>query len=73
VAAPPTGSSHAFFGQPAQEWAEKLEPEHWTPDTRADRAAIQTWVLRSADRSILIDTGVGNSMPTGHASHAERC
>jgi glyoxylase-like metal-dependent hydrolase (beta-lactamase superfamily II) len=37
-----------------------LAPHHWTPATRAYRAAIQTWVLRTSRGTILIDTGVGN-------------
>lgn len=39
------------------EW---LAPDHWDPDTELTVAAIQTWVLRSGGRTILVDTGVGN-------------
>lgn len=39
------------------EW---LAPDHWRPETGAYHAAVQTWVLRSEGRTILIDTGVGN-------------
>ena len=49
-----------FPDTPAHRWTDELAPHHWTPPTRAYRAAIQTWVLRSAGRIILIDTGVGN-------------
>ncbi|MFG3486321.1 MBL fold metallo-hydrolase [Streptomyces sp. NPDC047972] len=37
-----------------------LAPDHWDPE--GDRAvmALQTWVLRSAGRTVLVDTGVGN-------------
>lgn len=37
-----------------------LAPDHWEPD--GDRAvmALQTWVLRSGGRTVLVDTGVGN-------------
>ncbi len=37
-----------------------LAPDHWDP--LSDRAvmALQTWVLRSGGRTILVDTGVGN-------------
>ena len=49
-----------FPDTPAEAWTDELAPEHWTPSTRAYRAAIQTWVLRSAGSTILIDTGVGN-------------
>lgn len=37
-----------------------LAPDHWDPATELAVAAIQTWVVRSAGRTILIDTGVGN-------------
>lgn len=37
-----------------------LAPDHWRPDTDAYHAAVQTWVLRSEGKTILIDTGVGN-------------
>ncbi|MYS08927.1 MBL fold metallo-hydrolase [Streptomyces sp. SID6041] len=48
---------------PQQTWQENrdwLAPDHWEPE--GDRAvmALQTWVLRSAGRTILVDTGVGN-------------
>jgi len=49
-----------FPDTPAEQWTDELAPENWTPDTRAYRAAIQTWVLRTGGRTILIDTGVGN-------------
>lgn len=49
-----------FPDTPAALWTEDLAPHHWTPDTRAYRCAIQTWVLRTGGRTILIDTGVGN-------------
>jgi len=49
-----------FPETPAEQWTDDLAPHHWVPSTRAYRAAIQTWVLRTAGRTILIDTGVGN-------------
>ncbi|MDF0530190.1 MBL fold metallo-hydrolase [Tsukamurella sp. 8F] len=49
-----------FPDTPGDEWNDDLAPDHWVPDSRAYRAAIQTWVLRSQGRVILIDTGVGN-------------
>jgi glyoxylase-like metal-dependent hydrolase (beta-lactamase superfamily II) len=49
-----------FPDTPAELWTDDLAPQHWLPSTRAYRAAIQTWVLRSAGRIILVDTGVGN-------------
>ncbi|MDQ0379498.1 MBL fold metallo-hydrolase [Amycolatopsis thermophila] len=43
-----------------QDNASWLAPDHWRPDTGAYHAAVQTWVLRSEGRTILVDTGVGN-------------
>ncbi|MFE7949092.1 MBL fold metallo-hydrolase [Streptomyces sp. NPDC057426] len=37
-----------------------LAPDHWDPDGDNAVMALQTWVLRSAGRTVLIDTGVGN-------------
>ncbi|MFJ7217754.1 MBL fold metallo-hydrolase [Amycolatopsis sp. NPDC098790] len=37
-----------------------LAPDFWNPDTNEVRAAVQTWVLRSEGRTILVDTGAGN-------------
>ncbi|MGI6875997.1 MBL fold metallo-hydrolase [Amycolatopsis sp. 3B14] len=37
-----------------------LAPDHWNPDTGAYRGAVQTWVLRSEGKTVLVDTGVGN-------------
>jgi glyoxylase-like metal-dependent hydrolase (beta-lactamase superfamily II) len=35
-------------------------PDHWEPDTGLVVTALQTWVLRSGGRTVLIDTGAGN-------------
>ncbi|MGR6919500.1 hypothetical protein ACU635_35150 [[Actinomadura] parvosata] len=40
-----------------QDW---LAPHFWTPADDAYRCHIQTWVLRSEGKTILVDTGVGN-------------
>ncbi len=37
-----------------------LAPDFWNPETNECVSAIQTWLLRSAGRTILVDTGVGN-------------
>ncbi|WP_432826834.1 MBL fold metallo-hydrolase [Dactylosporangium sp. CA-092794] len=37
-----------------------LAPHFWDPETDMYRAAMNTWVLRSAGRTILVDTGIGN-------------
>ncbi|MEW1636985.1 MBL fold metallo-hydrolase [Streptomyces sp. NPDC093801] len=40
-----------------EEW---LAPDHWRPDADQAVLALQTWVLRSGGRTVLVDTGVGN-------------
>jgi glyoxylase-like metal-dependent hydrolase (beta-lactamase superfamily II) len=37
-----------------------LAPNHWNPVNDTYHAAVQTWVLRSEGKIVLIDTGVGN-------------
>ncbi|MDI5966457.1 MBL fold metallo-hydrolase [Streptantibioticus silvisoli] len=37
-----------------------LAPDFWRPEDDACLANVQTWVLRSEGRTILVDTGVGN-------------
>jgi glyoxylase-like metal-dependent hydrolase (beta-lactamase superfamily II) len=37
-----------------------LTPDHWDPDSDRAVVALQTWVLRSGGRTVLVDTGVGN-------------
>lgn len=37
-----------------------LAPDFWAPETDEVHAAVQTWLLRSEGRTILVDTGVGN-------------
>ncbi|GLY80375.1 MBL fold metallo-hydrolase [Actinoallomurus iriomotensis] len=36
-----------------------LAPDHWEPETDRAVVALQTWVLRSGGRTVLVDTGVG--------------
>lgn len=43
--------------QAHQHW---LAPEYFDPAADEVRAAVQTWVLRSEGRTILVDTGIGN-------------
>ena len=54
----------AFFpDSPDGAWDEHrnwLAPDFWDPETNECKAAIQTWLLRSEGRTILVDTGVGN-------------
>lgn len=49
---PDTWTAHQF----------RLAPAHWNPDTDQVRIAVQTWLLRSAGRTILVDTGLSASV-----------
>jgi glyoxylase-like metal-dependent hydrolase (beta-lactamase superfamily II) len=52
-----------FPDLPEQAWRENrdlLVPDHLGADDDMVHTAMQTWLLRSDDRTILIDTGVGN-------------
>ncbi|MBB4688471.1 MBL fold metallo-hydrolase [Amycolatopsis jiangsuensis] len=40
--------------------ASLLVPDHWRPEPDQYHGAVQTWVLRSEGKVILVDTGVGN-------------
>lgn len=40
--------------------ADWLAPDHWQPETNQMVIALQTWVLRSGGRTILVDTGAGS-------------
>ncbi|HEV2375452.1 MAG TPA: MBL fold metallo-hydrolase [Streptosporangiaceae bacterium] len=43
-----------------QEQRDTLVPDHLDPDGEMVQVAMQTWLLRSDGRTILVDTGVGN-------------
>ncbi|GAB2602452.1 MBL fold metallo-hydrolase [Streptomyces capparidis] len=43
-----------------RENASWLDPDFWDGDSGAYRAYMQTWVVRSEGRTILVDTGAGN-------------
>lgn len=43
-----------------EENRELLAPDHWEPGSDRAVVALQTWVLRSGGRTVLVDTGVGN-------------
>ncbi|MFB1044821.1 MBL fold metallo-hydrolase [Streptomyces chrestomyceticus] len=53
-----------FFPDVPEETWEKnsswMSPDFLDPDTRVVNSAIQTWLLRSEGKTILVDTGVGN-------------
>ncbi|MGI5157970.1 MBL fold metallo-hydrolase [Microbispora sp. CA-102843] len=57
-------TSRQFFPEsPKELWEENkdwLSPDFWKPSTDMVNSALQTWVLRSEGRTILIDTGAGN-------------
>ncbi|MBE1534840.1 MBL fold metallo-hydrolase [Actinomadura algeriensis] len=57
-------SPDVFFPEaPERAWREHgswLEPDFVDPASNVCVSAIQTWVLRSEGRTILVDTGVGN-------------
>ncbi|MEU6505469.1 MBL fold metallo-hydrolase [Streptomyces sp. NPDC046942] len=42
-----------------QEYEDQLAPGHWEPGADLAVSALQTWVVRSAGRTVLVDTGVG--------------
>jgi glyoxylase-like metal-dependent hydrolase (beta-lactamase superfamily II) len=48
---------------PPEIWRENaswLAPDHWHPETDMYHGAVQTWVLRSEGKVVLVDTGAGN-------------
>lgn len=50
-------------GAGADVWNENadwLAPEHWEPESGLLVLALQTWVLRSAGRTVVVDTGAGD-------------
>lgn len=52
-----------FPGAAARAWEENehwLAPDHWEPDTGRTVIALQSWVLRSGGRTVLVDTGAGD-------------
>lgn len=57
------GPADFFPESPDGAWDEHrswLAPDFWRPETDECFSAIQTWLLRSEGRTILVDTGVGN-------------
>lgn len=56
-------AEHFFPDMPERAWQENrgwLVPDHLGADDTMVHCAMQTWVLRSGGRTILIDTGIGN-------------
>ncbi|MEU9165318.1 MBL fold metallo-hydrolase [Streptomyces sp. NPDC048424] len=56
----------AGLWQDNEDW---LAPDHWQPEQDQAVLALQTWVLRSAGQTVLIDTGVGNGRERPNAPH----
>ncbi|MGW7417273.1 MBL fold metallo-hydrolase [Streptomyces sp. NPDC054863] len=46
----------AELWQGNEEW---LAPHHWEPEGDRAAGAVQSWVLRSSGKTVLVDTGVG--------------
>jgi glyoxylase-like metal-dependent hydrolase (beta-lactamase superfamily II) len=58
----PLAPAEFFPGADPALWAANrswLAPAHWDPAGDRVRVAVQTWLLRSAGRTVLIDTGLG--------------
>ena len=52
-----------------EEW---LAPDHWAPDGDSAVMALQSWVLRSGGRTVLVDTGVGDGRERPHSPFFHR-
>ncbi|MEC3982630.1 MBL fold metallo-hydrolase [Amycolatopsis sp. H20-H5] len=62
---PPAGLPREFIfpDVPRATWEAHrswLAPEFWHPESDETRSVMQTWLVRSEGKTILIDTGVGN-------------
>ncbi|PXX57500.1 glyoxylase-like metal-dependent hydrolase (beta-lactamase superfamily II) [Nocardia tenerifensis] len=49
-----------FFPDGFHDSWDEHAPDFWNPETNHCHSAIQSWLLRSEGRTILVDTGVGN-------------
>ncbi|GEB58342.1 MBL fold metallo-hydrolase [Streptomyces gardneri] len=52
-----------------EEW---LAPDHWAPESDSAVMALQSWVLRSGGRTVLVDTGVGDGRERPHSPQFHR-
>ncbi|MET8996380.1 MBL fold metallo-hydrolase [Amycolatopsis sp. Hca4] len=57
---------------PADAWRD-LAPDHWDPDSGWAVLALQTWVLRSGGRTVVVDTGAGNGRERPGMPPFHRC
>lgn len=60
-----------FPDSSAEQWSaneDLLAPDFWDPEADHCISAIQTWLLRSEGRTILVDTGVGNHKERPYAT-----
>ncbi|GCE01815.1 MBL fold metallo-hydrolase [Embleya hyalina] len=72
-------TSDMFPGAAADVWKDNEDwpaPDHREPDGDLAVLALQSWVLRSAGRTVLVDTGAGNGreqpgMGPFHHSHSD--
>ncbi|MER5194808.1 MBL fold metallo-hydrolase [Streptomyces sp. NPDC002755] len=55
-----------------KEHRELLAPDHWDPVSDRVMSALQTWIVRSAGRTVLVDTGVGNGRERPGFPHFHR-
>ncbi|MFD5321762.1 MBL fold metallo-hydrolase [Streptomyces sp. NPDC127098] len=69
-------ASGMFPGATAGVWKDNedwLAPDHWEPDGDVAVLALQTWVLRSGGRTVLVDTGAGNGRERPGMPPFHRC
>ncbi|GHC60290.1 MBL fold metallo-hydrolase [Streptomyces flavofungini] len=60
---------------PAEVWdahRDWLAPDFWEPEDDQVVGVVQTWVLRSEGRTVLVDTGVGNGRRRPGSPHFDR-
>ncbi|MEY9855023.1 hypothetical protein ABH935_000622 [Catenulispora sp. GAS73] len=63
--------SEFFPDSPDETWRRHrpvLEPDFWDPATNECNTALQSWLLHSEGRTILVDTGVGNHKDRPYAA-----
>ncbi|MFF4748675.1 MBL fold metallo-hydrolase [Streptomyces sp. NPDC002514] len=71
--APASGMFPTVAAEVWQDNADWLAPDHWEPDSGRAVLALQTWVLRSGGRTVLVDTGVGNGRERPGMPPFHRC
>ncbi|MEU8452884.1 MBL fold metallo-hydrolase [Streptomyces griseoaurantiacus] len=56
---PPSAFLPTVPGEVWKDNEDRLAPDHWQPETGLVVTALQSWVLRSAGLTVLVDTGAG--------------